>query len=433
MTLGSTELRALATEHARALSDLALRHAVRASDPTLLEWAERTRATTLLAPSVLGQRESSLAGQLAALRVVASRLDEARAAGLPTTWLERERHRHETAIRAEQHHRKAGGADATRQLDVDELIDTVGEAALLELVDVDGSLYLVVVHKGTVERHEIGPLHDALQLIGYAQFQLRRVGRGAKVDLADVGARFERAVLGDVVRQLADAPVVLVPPSRMHASPWGLAPSLLRRPFSVAPSAGMWLRAQRIARPAEERIVLVAGPGLTSEGAEIRAVAARRPDATMLDGDQAQTERVIESIDGASLVHIAAHGKLRTDNPMFSELRLADGPLTVYDFERLRRAPHRLVLSACDSGGAATVGTDELLGLATTVLGLGSAGVVASITVVDDAATVPVMENLHTSLEAGAGIAEAMLASREQALGSDIERATAASFLGLGA
>ena len=40
-TLGSTELRALATEHARALSDLALHHAVQSSDRTLLEWTER--------------------------------------------------------------------------------------------------------------------------------------------------------------------------------------------------------------------------------------------------------------------------------------------------------------------------------------------------------------------------------------------------------
>jgi CHAT domain-containing protein len=142
---------------------------------------------------------------------------------------------------------------------------------------------------------------------------------------------------------------------------------------------------------------------------------------------------VITAIDGASLAHIAAHGKLRVDNPMFSELRLADGPLTIYDFERLERAPYRLVLSACDSGRVAAVGTDELLGLATTVLGLGSAGVVSSITVVNDAATVAVMESIHTSLEAGADLAHAMLASRQQALDSPLELATAASFIGLGA
>jgi tetratricopeptide (TPR) repeat protein len=432
MTLGSTELRALATGHARALSDLALHHAVQASDRTLLAWTERTRATTLLAPSVLGQRDTSLVGQLARLRAVASRLDEARAAGLPTTRLERERSRQEAAIRAQQHHRRATAKGSPLQVDVDGLIDATADAVLLELVDVEDALYAVVVHKGTVERYEIGPLRAAMETIGYAQFQLRRVGRGGKVDLAEVGRRFERAVLGEVVAHIADAPIVIVPPSRMHASPWGIAPSLLVHPFTVAPSAAMWLRARRITQPAAERIVLVAGPGLGTEGAEVHAVAARRPDALLLDRDRARTEPVIAAIDGSSLAHIAAHGKLRVDNPMFSELRLHDGPLTVYDFERLKRAPYRLVLSACDSGRVAAVGTDELLGLATTLLGMGSAGVVSSITVVNDAATVPVMESVHTSLEAGADLAHAMLASRQHALRSPVELATAASFIGLG-
>jgi tetratricopeptide (TPR) repeat protein len=432
MTLGSTELRALATEHARALSDLALRHAVRASDRTLLEWTERTRATTLLAPSVLAPGDTSLVSQLAALRAVASRLEEARVAGLPTTWLERERSRHETAIRAQQHHRRATAKGSPLHVDVDELVDAAADVVLLELVDVEEALYAMVVHKDTVERHEIGPLRKAMEMIGYAQFQLRRVGRGGKVDLAEVGRRFERAVLGEVVGQLTDAPIVIVPPSRMHASPWGIAPSLLAHPFTIAPSAAMWLRARHVAQPADERIVLVAGPGLGTDGAEVHAVAARRPDALLLERDRARTEPVIAAIDGASLAHIAAHGQLRVDNPMFSELRLSDGPLTVYDFERLKRVPYRLVLSACDSGRVAAVGTDELLGLATTLLGMGSAGVVSSITVVNDAATVPVMESIHTSLEAGTDLAHAMLASRQHALDSPVELATAASFIGLG-
>jgi tetratricopeptide (TPR) repeat protein len=413
MTLGSTELRALATEHARALSDLALRHAVRASDRTLLEWTERTRATTLLAPSVLAPGDTSLVGQLAALRAVASRLDEARAAGLPTTWLERERSRHEAAIRAQQHHRRASAKESPSRVEVDDLIEAADDVVLVELVDLEEALYAMVVHKDTVERYEIGPLRDAMEMIGYAQFQLRRVGRGGTVDLAEVGMRFERAVLGDVVGQITDVPV-------------------LAHPFTVAPSAAMWLRARRIVRPSDQRIVLVAGPGLGTEGAEVHAVAARRPDALLLERDRARTEPVIAAIDGASLAHIAAHGKLRVDNPMFSELRLQDGPLTVYDFERLKRAPYRLVLSACDSGRVAAVGTDELLGLATTLLGMGSAGVVSSITVVNDAATVPVMESIHTSLEAGADLAHAMLASRQHALDSPVELATAASFIGLG-
>jgi hypothetical protein len=64
---------------------------------------------------------------------------------------------------------------------------------------------------------------------------------------------------------------------------------------------------------------------------------------------------------------------------MFSSLRLADGPLIVHDFDRLRRAPHRLILPACDSGRLAPAGADELLGLATALLPLGTVAMVASV------------------------------------------------------
>jgi len=36
--------------------------------------------------------------------------------------------------------------------------------------------------------------------------------------------------------------------------------------------------------------------------------------------------RILEAIDGAWLVHIAAHGTFRSDSPLFSSLRMDDGP-----------------------------------------------------------------------------------------------------------
>ena len=45
---------------------------------------------------------------------------------------------------------------------------------------------------------------------------------------------------------------------------------------------------------------------------------------------------MLTALDGAWLAHIAAHGIFRADSPLFSSLRMHDGPLTVYDFEQLR-------------------------------------------------------------------------------------------------
>ena len=90
------------------------------------------------------------------------------------------------------------------------------------------------------------------------------------------------------------------------------------------------------------------------------------------------------ALDGAWLAHIAAHGRFRADSPLFSSLRMHDGPLTVYDFEQLRRAPYRLILSSCDSGLQAPAGADELLGLVSSLLPLGTAGIVAGVVPLND-------------------------------------------------
>jgi CHAT domain-containing protein len=118
---------------------------------------------------------------------------------------------------------------------------------------------------------------------------------------------------------------------------------------------------------------------------------------------------------------------------MFSSLRLADGPLIVHDFDRLRRAPHRLILPACDSGRLAPAGADELLGLATALLPLGTVAMVASVVPVNDAATVPLMLSLHQGLRRGASLAEALLLARSQSAGDPTSRAAGLSFISVGA
>ncbi|HET9421605.1 MAG TPA: hypothetical protein VFO49_10735, partial [Nocardioides sp.] len=129
-TLGSSELRALATAHGRELAVLALRHA--ATDArTLLRWSERWRATALAEPPVTPDGEVST--ELAALRDNGRRLAQARAEGEPVEQLETERRRLERAVRAEHHRRTGGGDDADTRLDVDRLVAEVGDRTLVEL------------------------------------------------------------------------------------------------------------------------------------------------------------------------------------------------------------------------------------------------------------------------------------------------------------
>jgi CHAT domain-containing protein len=184
-----------------------------------------------------------------------------------------------------------------------------------------------------------------------------------------------------------------------------------------------------------DEIVLVSGPGLDAARAEVGTLAAEYGRATVLAGRDASTARVLGAIDGARLAHIAAHGVFRADSPMFSSLRLADGPMTVHDLERLGRAPFRLVLPCCESARLAPVGADELLGLASALLPLGTAGIVASVAQVGDRATAPLMLALHRRLRGNASLAAALRDARAEAAGSGDPEVIAAgwSFIALGA
>src|SRR5229473_5221638 len=133
---------------------------------------------------------------------------------------------------------------------------------------------------------------------------------------------------------LGDQSVVVVPPGKLHAIPWALIPALSGRVFSVAPSAGAWLRAHSASPPSRTHVTLARGPGLVTEGAEVPLIAQLYDDVTVLGGAEATAGRVLSALDGAWLGHIAAHGSFRADSPMFSSLRMCDGPLTVYDFEQ---------------------------------------------------------------------------------------------------
>jgi CHAT domain-containing protein len=156
-------------------------------------------------------------------------------------------------------------------------------------------------------------------------------------------------------------------------------------------------------------------------------------DVTVLSGEDATARRVLSALDGAWLAHIAAHGRFRADSPLFSSLRMHDGPLTVYDFEQLHRAPYRLILSSCDSGVMAPAGANELLGLVSSLLPLGTAGIIASVVQLNDSATVPLMVGLHRYLRMGHTLAEAMRDVRCDLSGDPVQRGTALSLTALGA
>jgi tetratricopeptide (TPR) repeat protein len=437
MTLGATELRAYGTAHGAELAMLAQRDALRRGDVhRLLFWSERWRATALTARSTPLRHDRQLAAELSALRSVIRLLGTGEMPAPRRAALERERRRLEAAVQARTRRSPGSHVQEAVGFDLGALFDELGGSRLIELVEVDGILHVITVADRRVRLHTVGGVPE--DEIRMNRFLLRRLARssprpGDEQSLIYRGAQLESSLLGSAAAELGDGPVIIVPPGRLQAVPWTLMPSLRDRTVTVAPSALTWARARRKRPPADRRVALVVGPGLVTEGAEVAELHSRYPESVMLGNGSATAEHVLGALDGAWLAHIAAHGTFRADNPMFSSLRLDDGPLTVHDFERLARAPYRLILSSCDSGVAAPVGADELLGLVSSLVPLGAAGIVASVVPVNDQAAVPVMLALHDALRAGATLAEALLTARRAVSSDPLAHATAHSFLALGA
>jgi CHAT domain-containing protein len=443
LTLGASELRAQATAQGAELAALAQRAALRSGRPRqLLGWSERWRAAALAVPPARPAGDAELQAELTALRDVTSRLDRAMARGDPAAMLEREQLRLEAAVRARvlRFRGAGGGAGAGYRFDVGELLGRLGDARLVQIADIDGDLHLLICGAGRVRHFAGGRADDAAREIDYARFSLRRLAYGREARpgtglglLEASGSRLEAALLGPARGHLGDGPVIVVPPGHLQAVPWALLPVLRDRAVSVAPSARAWLQARQAPPPDRADPVLIRGPGLGAGGGELRALSGQYPAATVLAGGTATACRVLEALDGAPLAHIAAHGTFRADSPLFSSLLLDDGPLTVHDLEGLRSAPYRLVLSSCDSGVLASAGANELLGLTSSLVPLGTAGIVASVVPVNDQATVGLMVELHRWLHRGATLGQALCRARAAVHGDPVQVATAWSFVALGA
>ena len=108
------------------------------------------------------------------------------------------------------------------------------------------------------------------------------------------------------------------------------------------------------------------------------------------------------------MIHVATHGYARVDAPLFSYLRLADGPLTALDCFELELNCSLVTLSACESGRATIGPGDEQAGLPRALLYAGARSVVQTLWRVDDETLARLMERFYTGLFLGYGRARAL-------------------------
>ena len=214
-------------------------------------------------------------------------------------------------------------------------------------------------------------------------------------------------------RKLAIVPHGLLHQLPFHALHDGERYLLERCAISYAPSATVFgLSQQRpLALHGTPLVMGVPDARIPAAAAEVERVAAHlhvqqlAPQA--LVGEAATLERLSRYSEG-SLLHLACHGLFRSDNPMFSALKLQDGWLTANDAAQLRLPPSLVTLSACESGRSGGRSGSEILGLPYAFLSAGASSLLVSGWLVQDDATALLMDSWYAQLAPGVDLAEAL-------------------------
>jgi tetratricopeptide (TPR) repeat protein len=257
-----------------------------------------------------------------------------------------------------------------------------------------------------------------------------RAGAEMRAPLAsqcqEILGRLYQLLLGDVDLGPRCRSVVVVPHGMLHYVPFhalhdGSRYLVERVSVGYAPSAALYdvchARLRRRTRGPALVLAHTAGgqlPHTLHESERVGAILGSPPRQEAAATRSALTE------DGrrAALIHIAAHGEYRPDAPLFSHIRLADGPLTTADVFDLDLRAALVTLSACDTGRAVVGGGDELVGISRAFLYAGAAALLVSQWQVDDASTAELMARFYEALRGGTSPSEALrLAQCAQLLG----------------
>jgi tetratricopeptide (TPR) repeat protein len=428
--LGASELRATASATGTELAQLGLRIALAGERPgALFEWAEALRGNALRLAPVTPPKSPELRDAMTELRQVSADISRSERGGRSTRTLLAQQARLETQVRAAFRH-SAGDVQPSRARPTrTEIAEMLGDRVLAEFVELEGQLTAVTLHHGRLRRYDLGPLSPLSEQLEWLRFALTRLAnlprrapqRPAILDGARASAQaIDEQLLRPLAHDLGERELIIVPTGALHDLPWSTLPSLHGRPLVVSPSAAAWWALQK-PRRRRRKIVLVAGPRLRHAHAEITALTNLYRDPLTLTGRSAAATDVLRALDGATVAHLACHGRFRSDSPLFSSLELADGPLSAYELQQLRRAPELIVLSACDLAVSDTHPGDELLGFAAALLDMGAGTIIASVMPVPDAQAERSMLGLHRRLIGGAtpavALAEALAAlpARESA------------------
>jgi CHAT domain-containing protein len=321
--------------------------------------------------------------------------------------------------------REAGAGEAEfasvqagRSADLETVRSTLpADATLLEYYEARDTVLAVVLSHRELRLVPLTPASRVRHLMQLLRFQLSKFQLGAEYlssfgeQLAEATSSHLRELYDELVRplrgQLRSERLVVVPHDVLHYLPFHAlldGDRALVEDFvvSYAPSAGVYhLCCLKQPRGSGSLVLGVPDADTPHITREAEAVAAALPGARLFMGEQA-TEMVLRRLGPASrFVHIATHGRFRSDNPMFSSVRLGTSSLSLFDLYHLDLPAELVTLSGCGTGLNVMRDGDELLGLVRGLLYAGTQSALVTLWDVGDRSTAEFMTAFYGHLGAG--------------------------------
>ena len=284
--------------------------------------------------------------------------------------------------------------------------------------------FVISRNKAVVKRHlctvsRIQHLHERLRL------QMDKFLLGSayvkehEIQLREATERHLRELYIELVKPLAgildSKHLIFVPHGILHYLPFHAfldqSEYLIdRHTISYAPSASVlrYCIERQPIQDANPLVVGVADERAPQIAEEIDALRKLLPHARTYFGRRATRRVVRREAERSDFLHIATHAVFRTDNPMFSSLKLADGPLNALDLYSMTCQTNLVTLSGCKSGMNDVGRADELLGLMRGFLYAGARSLLLSLWDVNDRSTAAFMREFYQSWLGGRSKAEAL-------------------------
>lgn len=401
-SFGSLDLQTMVTGHGRRLAVRGLRVAVASGDPDVLfEWSERARMLASRVQPVRVSEAEDVQAHLQELRELASAEEPQRGSAVREAEL-----RQHVRERSWQHR---GSGEYDEPVTLGEVQSSLGAAHALVahvvtahevtalVVTSDAAVVVRLGSRSTLDSLTGGLLPD----LDMAAADLPGVFADAiRSELAGRLTRLDAVLLAPLADLVADRNLVLTPSGVLAGVPWSILPTNRGRPVTVAQSATSWLL--RTATPLRSSSAgFVAGPRVAQADAETSAAATAWPGSAMLQGLDATASAVSALAASVDVLHVSAHGRHSSENPLFSGFELADGPWFGYDIDQLSAVPDIVLLSACEVGRSTLRGGEELIGMTAAWLHAGSRCVIASAAAINDTVAHDVLVRVHQELASG--------------------------------